>query len=60
MNPNDLRDRVEREIGSLIEPTAWERCKVVERAERISLRTILGEWRALMEASGEEGGHEQD
>ena len=60
MDPNDLRDLVEQEIVRLIEPVAWERCKVVENAERISLRAILGEWRALMEASGEEGGREQD
>ena len=44
MNPNDLRDRVEQEIVSLIEPTAWERCKVVERAQRDTLREALEGW----------------
>lgn len=44
MDPNDLRDCVEREIVRLIEPIAWERCEVVNRAEQDSLRTILDKW----------------
>jgi len=44
MDPNELRDLVKQEIVHLIEPVAWERCKVVERAERESLRTILRSW----------------
>ena len=46
MDPNDLRDCVEREIGRLIEPIAWQRCEVVNRAEQESLKTILGQWGA--------------
>jgi hypothetical protein len=46
MDPNDLRDHVEREIVKLIEPTAWRRCEVVNEAERESLRTILDKWGA--------------
>jgi hypothetical protein len=46
MDPNDLRDHVEREIVKLIEPTAWRRCEVVNEAERESLRTILDKWDA--------------
>ncbi len=41
LDPNDLRACVEQQIRNCIEPTAWERCKVVERAERELLRTIL-------------------
>lgn len=44
MDPNELRDRVESEIRSLIEPTAWERCDHVNRAEQESLRDILKGW----------------
>jgi hypothetical protein len=44
MDPNDLRDCVEQEIKVLIEPVAWERCEVVNRAEQESLRSILAEW----------------
>lgn len=44
MDPNDLRDCVEREIVRLIEPVAWQRCADVNRAERESLKTILGNW----------------
>jgi hypothetical protein len=44
MDPNDLRERVEQEILSLIEPTAWERCKVVEHAEQSSLREVMSSW----------------
>jgi hypothetical protein len=46
MDPNDLRDCVEREIRKLIEPVAWERCEVVNKAEQESLRSILTKWRA--------------
>jgi hypothetical protein len=44
MDPNDLRDCVEEAIEDLIEPQAWERCEVVNRAEQESLKTILGNW----------------
>ena len=46
MDPNDLRERVENEIWSEIEPTAWERCEKVNKAEQESLRTVLDQWRA--------------
>jgi hypothetical protein len=46
MDPNDLRDCVERKIKNLIEPVAWKRCEVVNRAEQESLRTVLGKWGA--------------
>ena len=41
MDPNDLRDCVEREIKELIDPVAWKRCETVNKAEQESLRTIL-------------------
>jgi hypothetical protein len=44
MDPNDLRDCVEQAISGLIEPTAWQRCEVVNRAEQESLKTILEGW----------------
>jgi hypothetical protein len=44
MDPNDLRDCVEREIAKLIEPVAWQRCEVVNKAEQESLRTFLNGW----------------
>ena len=46
MDPNDLRDCVEREIVRLIEPVAWQRCEVVNAAEQESLKTILEKWGA--------------
>jgi len=46
MDPNDLRDCVERAIVGLIEPVAWKRCEIVNRAEQESLRTILQKWRS--------------
>ena len=45
MDPNDLRDCVETAIVALIEPTAWGRCEVVNRAEQESLKTIIEKWR---------------
>jgi hypothetical protein len=46
MDPNDLRNCVEREIRKLIEPVAWQRCAVVNAAEQESLKTILEKWSA--------------
>jgi hypothetical protein len=46
MDPNDLRDCVEREIQKLIEPIAWKRCEVVNKAEQKSLKTIIAKWSA--------------
>jgi hypothetical protein len=42
MDPRNLRRCVERAIKKLIEPVAWERCTVVNRAEQESLRIGLG------------------
>ena len=44
LDPNILRARVEEEIKSLIEPKAWKRCEVVNRAESNSLRHVLAAW----------------
>jgi hypothetical protein len=44
MDPNDLRNCVEREIERLIEPLAWERCEIVNAAEQNSLKSILEKW----------------
>jgi hypothetical protein len=44
MDPNALRDCVEREIKKLIEPVAWQRCVAVNAAEQESLKTILETW----------------
>jgi hypothetical protein len=44
MDPNDLRARVEDEIKGLIEPEAWQRCAVVNKAEQESLRSVLDKW----------------
>jgi hypothetical protein len=44
MDPNGLRDCVEREIRKLIEPVAWQRCEIVNKAEQESLRTVLANW----------------
>jgi hypothetical protein len=44
MDPNDLRECVEAAITELIEPVAWERCEVVNKAERESLKKIIAKW----------------
>ena len=46
MDPNDLRDCVENAIRELIEPVAWSRCEVINRAEQESLKTIIAKWGA--------------
>jgi hypothetical protein len=47
MDPNDLRALVEKAIEREIEPIAWNRCAVVERAERESLRHVLDKWKGV-------------
>jgi hypothetical protein len=44
LDPNELRDLVEQEIKSLIEPIAWARCETVNSAERESLRYYATSW----------------
>jgi hypothetical protein len=46
LDPNDLRARVESEIVEMIEPEAWRRCEIVNKAEQESLRSILDKWGA--------------
>jgi hypothetical protein len=47
MDPNELRDCVEAAIIKLIEPVAWKRCEVVNRAERESLHHVLDSWKGV-------------
>jgi hypothetical protein len=44
MDPGDLRDCVENAVLELIEPDAWARCELVNRAEQESLKSILKNW----------------
>jgi hypothetical protein len=44
MDPNALRDCVEKAIKKLIEPVAWKRCEIVNIAEQQSLKTIIAKW----------------
>jgi hypothetical protein len=46
LDPNDLRACVKREIKKLIEPVAWRRCELINRAEQQSLKTIIAKWGA--------------
>jgi hypothetical protein len=44
MDPRDLRACVRREIKKRIEPVAWKRCEMINKAEQKSLRTVLDSW----------------
>jgi hypothetical protein len=44
LDPNVLRERVEKEIKSLIEPVAWARCSQVNAAEKKNLEEFLCKW----------------
>lgn len=46
MDPNDLRQRVEREIVALIDEDAWNRALEVEAAEVASMKEFHESWRA--------------
>jgi hypothetical protein len=52
LDPNLLRECVRRAIKAHIEPVAWERCKVTERAERSSLNSILKSWKSPEKPQG--------
>jgi hypothetical protein len=45
MDPNDLRNCVEKAIKKLIEPVAWARCEIINQAEKESLRHVLARWK---------------
>jgi hypothetical protein len=47
LDPNDLRALVEKAIKKEIELVAWQRCAVVEKAERESLKTVLDSWKGV-------------
>jgi hypothetical protein len=47
MDPRDLRSCVEEAIKELIEPVAWARCEIVNKAERANLKTFLEKWNSL-------------
>jgi hypothetical protein len=46
LDPGVLRACVETAILELIEPEAWKRCEIINRAEQESLRTIIEKWGA--------------
>jgi hypothetical protein len=48
LDPNALRNMVEAAILKQIEPVAWARCKVVEHAERESIKGVLRKWRETL------------
>jgi hypothetical protein len=45
LDPNVLRDIVQTEIETEIEPEAWARCVTVNEAEQASLRHVLDKWK---------------
>jgi hypothetical protein len=45
LDPNELRDLVELAIMIEIEQEAWQRCTLIEGAEKESLRTVLDSWK---------------
>ena len=47
LDPNDLRALVRKAIRRKIEPIAWKRCAVVEKAEQESLRHVLENWNGI-------------
>jgi hypothetical protein len=47
LDPNDLRNLVEGAIKDEIEPVAWQRCAVINKAEQESLRTVLDNWKGV-------------
>ncbi|RAR51473.1 hypothetical protein C7401_13713 [Paraburkholderia unamae] len=52
MNPNDLRERVTGAISAYIDAAAWSHMVDIERAERESMQTVMGEWTRVMTGQG--------
>jgi len=48
MNPNDLRQRVEDAIVSLIDVDAWERAATVDRIEKLAGQAFVDSWDAFL------------
>jgi hypothetical protein len=53
MDPNDLREVVDREIMQLIEPIAWARCTTINKAEQESLHTVIANWGGADDGAGD-------
>jgi hypothetical protein len=47
LDPNDLREFVEDAIQNHIEPIAWERSVVIEKAQCESLQIVLDSWKGV-------------
>ena len=45
LDPNTLREIVKQAIVAEIDDEAWDRCSLIEKAERESLRTVLDAWK---------------
>jgi hypothetical protein len=46
LDPNELRDCVRKAIeAEILNKEAWQRCKVIERAEQGSLRHVMRNWK---------------
>jgi hypothetical protein len=45
LDPNALRELVDQAIRAEIEQEAWDRCTVVERAEKQSILSVLESWK---------------
>ena len=52
MDPNALRDCLEKAVVDLIEPVAWQRCEDINRAEQESLKGILANWQGCRTNGG--------
>ena len=48
LDPNVLRDRVERAIRAQIDFDAWNRCKIAEQAEHQSLIQVMKSWGSII------------
>jgi hypothetical protein len=48
MDPRDLRECVETAIKELIEPEAWAKCDLQNKAEKDALRFVMERWRNPM------------
>jgi hypothetical protein len=45
MDPNDLRERVAEEIKARIDWAAWHLAAKTERAEKVSIQSVLDQWK---------------
>ena len=53
LDPRELRARVEAAIEAHLDPEAWDRCEVAEKAEKASMQAFFNQFESILEQDSE-------